>query len=963
MNKTTKNKTRNFKKNQLALIINMALVGTLSSTLTYAEELKDNEAKTKVEVIQVTGIRTSVIAGLDLKRNSSSIVDAVSAEDMGKFPDANLAEALQRIPDVAIDRDGGEGRKVTIRGLGPEFNQVLLNGRKVASSEATRSFSFDTIASELVSEMVVYKTQSAGLSEGSIGGTIDVKTARPLNYDGLNISGTVQGTYEGNSEETNPQGSFLISNTFMNDTVGALFGATYQQRNNTTYSTNVQSIRTEGAFLTPAPNYYSNDGFDPVYRPTELNRDVTNDSRERLGLNGVLQYQPNDKLNVTVDFLYSKFDVKSEVNRKSNWLWNSLSPNSSNTEIDANGVVTTLDHALTDFWGQSATAFNRRDVHRETKTKMMGINFDYMINDDMKLIVDAAWSTAVDDNKGKDKRRSTELFISEADAIANDSVFQIDLSQDVPSIENIDAWSANNPNMARDLKVRQQWNEGNDIEATNYELSADLVIASFEDITITTGFAYEVSEKSNVDYRTPNDVQTLYHKNNYNFPAGAYDTAVSGIIDVDSTDLGQPSATDNDLLNFNVPGFDSMLNNPANALAAVGGDVSNPAYQAFLANGSSFNAVQTGNSFEVEETITSFYVEGEYDFMLGDMDATLIAGVRYTQTDLESIGYSQILSDLTKVTCDGNGTDNCLEPTYASSDGPDGLTQDTLSNSYSDVLPSATLNLNLTDDVVLRLASSKSMTRPYLEDMAPKFRVGTLTTDIRTAESNNERLTPYTSFNLDASLEWYFNEGSLVSVALYSKTIDDFIIKQTIDNVTVDSVSTPEYQDFSVTQPTNGDEVEVTGATFNLTQTFESGFGYQFNYTLTDTDTEFDPNTFDSTKPVLPGLGDSMNLVAFYESGPFAARIAYNKRDEFIRTAQYSSGFGYGEAFEEPVFAAEYDQVDARVSYEVAEGVTVFVDGINLTGSELKQHGRYDNLFVSYENFGTRYTVGVSAKF
>jgi TonB-dependent receptor len=517
--------------------------------------------------------------------------------------------------------------------------------------------------------------------------------------------------------------------------------------------------------------------------------------------------------------------------------------------------------------------------------------------------------------------------------------------------------------MARDLKVRRQENYGNDIEATNYELSADLVIASFDDLTITTGFSYEVSEKSNVDYKTPDDVATLYHKNNYNFPTGAYDAAVSGIINVNSADLGQPSSTDNDQLEFDVAGFDSMINNPANALSAVGGDVNHPAYLAFLANGSTFNAAQTGNSFEVEETVTSFYVEGQYDFMFGEMDATLIAGVRYTQTDLVSIGYSQILSDLTKVACEGSGADNCLEASYASADGPDGLTKDSLSNTYSDVLPSATLNLNLTDDLILRLASSKSMTRPYLEDMAPKFRPGTLTTDTRTAESNNEQLTPYTSFNLDASLEWYFEEGSLVSVALYSKTIDDFITKQTVENVIVDTIASSEYQDFTVTRPANGDEIEVSGATFNLTQTFESGFGYQFNYTLTDTDTDFNPDTFDSTKPILPGLGDSMNLVAFYEKGPFSARIAYNKRDEFIRTAQYSSGFGYGEAFEEPVFADDYEQVDARVSYEVSEQVTVFVDGINLTGSELKQHGRYDNIFVNYENFGSRYTVGVSAKF
>lgn len=956
-----------FKISKVALATSAVLIGAFSISEVYAQEETTTLKKEQtVEVIEVTGIRSSVIAGLDLKRNSAHIVDAVSAEDMGKFPDANLAEALQRIPDVSIDRDGGEGRKVTIRGLGPEFNSVLLNGRKLASSEATRSFSFDTIASELVNEMVVYKTQAAGLSEGGLGGTIDVRTARPLNYEGLNISGTLQGAYEENAETTNPQASLLISNTFMDGKFGALFGATYQKRENTTYSTNLESIRTEGAFLVPAAYAYSNDGFDPVYRPTELNRDVTNDDRERLGLNGVLQYRPNDKLEVTVDFLYSKFDVHSAVNRKSTWLWDVHSPNfpDSQTTMDSNGVVTNLEHGLTGFWGESAVAFNRRDFIRETETKMFGVNFDYMINDDMKLVVDAAWSSAVDDNKGKDTRRSTEIWISNEEAIANGSAFNIDLSQAVPTIDNIDAYSANNPNMARDLKMRRNWNEGNDVDAENYQLKADLVITSIDDLVINTGFSYEVANKSNDDYRTPLDAQYVYHRGVGTHLGSAYDQVVSGVINVNSSDLGQSSSIDNDLLAFDIDAFDAFINNPANALAASGGDVNDKEYQAFLANNSSFDAAKTGNSFEIEETVTSFYVEGEYDFLLGDMDATLIAGVRYTQTDLDATGYSQIITNLTLVPCDGNPALDCLDPAYANSNGPDGLTQQDLSNSYSDVLPSATLNLNITDDLILRLASSKSLTRPFLEDMAPKFRPGALTENVRTASTNNEDLKPYSSFNLDASLEWYFDEGSLVSIAVYKKTIADFITKQTIQNVVIDTIEESEYQDFTVFRPTNGtNDIEITGATLNLTQTFESGFGYQFNYTLVDTDTEFNATTFDSTKAALPGLGDSMNLVAFYESGPFAARIAYNKRERFLRNSQFSSGYGWGEAFEEPIFSDDYDQIDARVSYEILDGTTIFLEGVNLTESTLNQHGRFDNIFVSYENFGRRFVAGISAKF
>ncbi|MFT5851046.1 MAG: iron complex outermembrane receptor protein [Colwellia sp.] len=970
----------NFKLSKIAI----ATSSIILASLTMAEALAQEEvlAQTEIEVIEVRGIRSSIVAGLDLKRDSTNIVDAVSAEDMGKFPDANLAEALQRIPDISIDRDGGEGRKVTIRGMGPEFNSVLLNGRKVASSEATRSFSFDTIASELVSEMVVYKTQSAALSEGAIGGTIDVKTARPLNFDGLNISGTLQAGYEENAETTNPQGSLLISNTFMEGKFGALFGASYQKRENTTYKVGTGSLKTLDVFLDPVAYGYSNYGFDPLFRPDDINRSVVNDDRERLGLNAVLQYRPNDKLDVTVDFLYSKFDVLSSTNTKSSFFWDVHAPtfpggagtvnaddDISGTIVDANGVVTNIEHGLTGIWGESATAYNRWDRVRDTETKMLGINVDYMINDDIKLVVDAAYSSAVDDNKGRTKRRSTEVFIPTDEAIALGSKFNVDLTRAVPFIENIESFSATNPDLADNLELRSNLNNGVDINAENYQFTADFIITSIDDLTINTGFAYEVSQKSNDDYRTPTTFSRIYSRARLPIPAGSLDTIVGSIIKVDSSDLGQPSHIDNDILEFDVPAFTAVLEDPANVLAASIAATANgrngaEQYQAFLDNGSSWNAVKTGNGFEIEETVTSVYVEGEYSFLISDIEATLIAGVRYTQTDLDATGFSQVLTVLTPVPCPTNAALTCLEPTFADANGPGGLTKQVLSNSYSDVLPSATLNLNLTDDLILRLAASKSMTRPFLEDLAPKFKVETLTEDARTAETNNENLNPYSSFNLDASLEWYFAEGSMASIAVYSKDISDFVTKETINDVIVGTVDDPDFQDFTVRRPTNGtNDIGITGATFNLVQTFESGFGYQFNFTIVDTDTDFDPVTFDSSKAALPGLGNSMNLVGFYEEGPFSARVAYNKRDSFLRNTQFGSGNGTGTQFDEPVFSDDYDQVDARVSYEILDGTTIFLEGVNLTESTLNQHGRYDNLFISYENFGRRYVAGISAAF
>ncbi|WP_416306640.1 TonB-dependent receptor [Neptunicella sp. SCSIO 80796] len=937
-----------------------------------------------VEVIQIQGIRGGVIAGLEVKRNSDVIVDAISAEDIGKFPDANLAEALQRIPEVSIDRDSGEGRFVTIRGLGPEFNSVLLNGRHVASTEPTRAFSFDTIAAELVSELKVYKTQNASLSEGGLGGTVSAITARPLSYDGLQIRGSIKAGYEAEAEKTTPQGSFLISNTFADRTIGALLAVSLQSRKNRVYQTNSSGIRTQGTFLSSYKSAYAyvaytNLDYDAVYRPVEISRNVKDEDRDRLGISGVLQFRPNNNLDVTLDYLYSKFKVQSTTNQVSNWIGAVYAPSPyaggqfgmpsesdmltdiSQTEVDENGVFTRISNGIS--WG-TGQAYNRLDDFRDTTTQMLGANVSYAFSDDIKMNLDAAWSKAKDSNPGLNSRRSLEVI--------NGETIVIDLSQDVPFITQTPDSFLAKPENAQNLRVRRQFDYGEDVDAENVDVKLDFVINSLKDLTVRTGFAYETAEKSSDTYETPDFVQTLYHQSTSTgtpFPDGGFEQISDGIMQVDSTKLGQPGSSNNDIFLINLDAFNALINDPQFASSVAEQYGSDPRrgantlrnYQAFLDNGG-FGAALTGDSFAVKEKVFSYYLEGAYDFEMAGMYGQFTVGARYTKTDLDAVGYSRVINDLSETPCDFNPQQTCLVPLYADPDGPEGLTRQALSNSYDNLLPSANLKLELTDDVVLRMAASKSMTRPFLEDMAPKFIPGTMNADLRVARSNNSELTPYMSFNLDASLEWYFATGSMASIAAYKKRIDDYIVRRTVDDVVVDSIANSAYNTFQVTMPSNAEDIEVSGISVNLTQVFDNGLGYQANHTFVNTDTEFDGTSFDETKPALPGLGDTTNVVVFYEDGPFGARLAYNKRKKFLANAQYASGYVFGEEFSEPVFAADYEQLDARVSYALFDGITVFVEGVNLTGETLRRHGRFENLFVDYSNFGKRYVLGLSGK-
>lgn len=208
--------------------------------------------------IVITAVRAAIMKALQTKRNAQSIVDSISAEDIGKLPDSNIAEAVQRIPGVSIDREGGEGRHISINGFGPDYSLTLFNGRQIASSDATRSFSFDTIASNLVSQVDVYKTINADVPEGGLGGTIDVRTARPFYLrPGLNGSFQLSYNYDGNSKKGFPQASAVFSDRFLDGRVGILLSFTHQKRRNLDHEVTARWIPSNNAGpLDPLANAY-----------------------------------------------------------------------------------------------------------------------------------------------------------------------------------------------------------------------------------------------------------------------------------------------------------------------------------------------------------------------------------------------------------------------------------------------------------------------------------------------------------------------------------------------------------------------------------------------------------------------------------------------------------------------------------------------------------------------------------
>lgn len=335
--------------------------------------------------IVVTGLRAGLSRAIDTKRNSDIIVDSIASEDLGKFPDTNVAESLQRITGVSVDRSGGEGQFISVRGFGPQFNTVLVNGRSIATENAGRAFSFDLLAAELISGADVYKSSNAGIQEGGIGATINIKTARPLDYDGQKIILSGQANYEQLADEFAGDGFALYSNTFADGRLGILASVSYQRR-----KALVNTVATNGYYRTNLPLAgLTNVNFAQNYDQISDAQD-----RERIGVNSTVQFEASDKVLLTVDGLWNKFTVDSSANSVGHF----FSPGSATrATVDSNNTVTSFSQNAT-----GHTDYINRTFNRPTELVAFGANLQWSPSDLIDVSLDSSYSKATSNNGGNE---------------------------------------------------------------------------------------------------------------------------------------------------------------------------------------------------------------------------------------------------------------------------------------------------------------------------------------------------------------------------------------------------------------------------------------------------------------------------------------------------------------------------------------------------------------------------------
>lgn len=923
-----------------------ALTAALAASHTaHAQEVAPDApvAGEKINAVVVKGIRRSLLNSLDTKREGSGIVDAISAEDIGKFPDQNLAESLQRITGVSIDRSGGEGKQITVRGFGPDFNTVLVNGRQVASENENRAFNFDTVSADLVNSINVYKTATATQQSGGIGSTINITTARPLALGGFKMAGSVKALHDDNSGETTPEYSALISNTFGDGKFGALLAVSRK-----TAKTRLNQAQTDGWLQNAGiPQAELNGGAGVtgnVFSPRNYDTKVTFEERTRTNANLVLQFRPVSNLTLTADALYSDFDIQTDATSYGHWF---TAPNVQRAKTDSNGTITDLYQEV-----GLATDFHAKKFDRLTNTKSFGLQADWKVSNKLNLLFDAWKSDAKRDanNGGGDqlsligyKNRvrfqsdgATLPWVSEFATPATGLVYEYD-AQGRPINHSVSGY-LDPANARAHVMLRRGWAVDDGVR--QYKVDGIWKEGGSEGL-ISAKFGLQRSQESKTLTRWDNEGVGIH-------------CTYCGYADSPRIPTGTLS----------------VFNAGSDFLSGVSGSGRTPTAWlrhdgekqfAFVEqlSGKDFDAVVRDNSYTVKEKTTSAYIDMTFGGTIAEMPFRVNTGARIESTNVTVSGTQGNIERL-----------NVLDATELSAVyGAKSAINTT--NSYKSLLPNISMSLDVTDKLIARMAVYRSLTRPRLDDLSPATNIVTTRPGTLTSSAGDPTLKPFLSDNFDLSLEWYYAQASYMSAGFFWKNVSNFIVSSNTtqqfttstgvltdpstgtDKLKADAADTAAV--FTLTRPSNGRSAIVNGFELTMQHTFDNGFGFIVNGTLVDSNAELNVSDV-GQKFAVTGISNSANVVGFYEKGPYQLRVAYNWRDKFLQSLTQSNGDGVTQV-------AAYGQWDASGSYEVTKNLSVVFEASNLTKAVVKKYGRYTNQFLLAEDSGRRFALGLTAKF
>ncbi|MDB4261078.1 TonB-dependent receptor [Porticoccaceae bacterium] len=982
-----------FKKKILASSVALALAGTTLPA--YAQDGVLIE-----EVIVQGGIRGSLARSMDIKRDSAGVVDAISAEDMGKFPDANLAESLQRITGVSISRQRGEGSQVTVRGFGPEYNLVTLNGRQMPThSNTSRSFDFGDLASEGIAGVQVYKTGRADVPTGGVGSLINISTTRPLENPGQTASFSakmVNDTSTREGDEITPEFSGIYSNTFANDTIGIAITASSQTRNN-----GVNAAETTGWFTNPGDysgargvpndaNQVNRSTSDAEFYsiPQQIAYAINEYESKRINGQLVLQWAPTETVTATLDYIHSELDLDHTMSDMSAWFSNSNA--SSQTSLWNDGeqrspLMYSETHDNADF------AMGVHQDGRKNENSSVGLNLEWQASDRLNIALDYHDSSA---ETGANSPYGTSSLVTMASFNKVGSTVYYDTELPILS---------QNLNSGADGADRPLYK--NDMIITGSVFSNEAAKMDIEQSKLSGNF--ELSESSSIDFGIQlTEVSNRFVSSNVQLDNWGGFTQPGELTDIltRSSIAGQFDQVDggNDP-RLHTEYFTTSLEE----IISVGEASYAATDTAYAQTGDCGTGYCASTDWSTDKRTTeetsSAYIQLNSALEYYGMPVNLQMGLRYEETDVTSAALAPTYDDVYWL-----GGNEFTMVAAVDENGDAIQAFEDYTGDYSLLLPSIDMDIEVAENVIVRASYSQTATRPSFTDIQGGITVGgtSFKNDGGFANGGNPGLIPIESDNYDVSVEWYYDEGSYLSVGYFEKNVANFIgssvrqgetlfnlnfpLEGTLFNQAVaDSGIDPlQYSDvgayilanypdnaaidgdriygvdgdplvtFQITSPANQEDASVDGIEINLQHNFgETGFGMIANATFVNADVAYDNMQIDS-QFVLNGLSDSANLVAFYDKDGLQARLAYNWRDEFL------AGVGQGAGTtSNPTNIEAYGQLDISASYDYSDNLTIFFAGLNVLEETYNVYGRDELQVLQAGQTGARYDIGVRYSF
>ena len=948
---------------------------------------QDAEPQAEGDIV-VTGYRASIEESLSQKRQANAFVDVITAEDVGKFPDKNVADSLQRVPGVIIDRDGGEGSRVSIRGLSSDLTLTELNGNFVASADVTaaddrnptRSFNYLLLPSTLIGSVEVFKSPEARLDEGGVGGVIINHTRKPFDLKPWSGSVSAEGTYSDVTKKVEPNVSGLLSWHNEDKTLGFLVGGTYQVRTNRSLSAAADSWQwwTDNKATNPATDVngntfandsaieYWNDGknagqttlggkrYSGYWAPQSVSETIMEQKRKRLGIQATMQAKPFDNFEITAN--YFRFQLNGDYTRSTikvpEWGFGRFF---SDATFDKSGTIMTGATFTVPPEGTGCRVTfctMETPAPQDTFVREKSVSNTYDVRGNWEL-----GHLNVDFVFGKTKAKGGPSFQFYAQAKPrNGTVNGNALSQ----------WNFTDQSISMGFSPNVIENMLNgvaqiDLGSTGSGFTNSTISQRYAQVDVTRSFDASFLDSIQVGAKW-RDGRIHRERGKFEWYSDAANTrrfqdTPGGALAL--PEIFYPKSLGNIAGGFQTTAFPAI--NIQNYIAYLNKTYSGPV-----------RVPEPQDVYNIQEKIWAGYAQA--NFKMDNVRGNI--GVRVVNTKQDGTSTDRITYENEYCV---NGPGGAFDPNKPM--GADGnctvipeaqrqtrvFSPNSESKSYTDFLPSFNISWDVTPNLLLRAAASKVIARPGYGALAGsrglRFNSDAFVFDRAEfgaragwfGDGGNFDLKPFSAWQYDVGAEWYFNRGSVLGMTLFRKDVSNFIVPVVIDLPQEVAGQTVTVQQYST--QANGTSAVSQGIELYAQHTLDFGLGAQVNFTYNDTSQA--AVTLNGTK-----LGESalvgsaktqLNASVFYEHGPLLLRASYNRRGEVVRGL--SSGINL---YDDP-----YDQVDLNAALDVFENFQITGSIINLTKSEQRQHLGNDtkDRFTANVYSGRRAYLGLSYKF